>query len=177
MSCLRVYAHGPRLFGLLREELTYVSTSTSCCVLPTFGSPQWYSGDYCILDFSERGCYGSDACRADACALKNKTGQQPRSAKRCTTRLPAGSPRGACTMTQRRLDAIMAPRARALLASATCWVCCCPMGMSGPSGVPGAAGWGHDRQRGHEQATTSWARFGRGRWELLIEARARRRHR
>ena len=48
---------------------------------------------------------------------------------------------------------------------------------SSPSGVPGAAGLGHDRQRDHERATRSWACFGRGRWELLIDARARRRHR
>ena len=44
-------------------------------------------------------------------------------------------------------------------------------------GVPGAAGLSDDRARGHERATTSLACFGRGRWELLIDARARRRHR
>mmetsp|Transcript_14501 Transcript_14501/g.45357 ORF Transcript_14501/g.45357 Transcript_14501/m.45357 type:complete len:80 (-) Transcript_14501:652-891(-) len=74
-------------------------------------------------------------------------------------------------MPQRRLDA-MAPRVRALLASATCWMCCWPMGSSSLGGVLGAAGWGHDRQRGHERATMSWACFGRGRWRQLVDARA-----
>ena len=44
---------------------------------------------------------------------------------------------------------------------------------SSPSGVPGAAGWGHDRQRScYVRATTSWARTGRGRWRQLVDARA-----
>ena len=56
--------------------------------------------------------------------------------------------------------------------AATCSGC----GMrtsSSPSGVPGAAGWGHDRQRScYVRATTSWARIGRGRWRQLVDARA-----
>ena len=44
---------------------------------------------------------------------------------------------------------------------------------SSPSGVPGAAGWSHERQRScYVRATTSWARTGRGRWRQLVDARA-----
>ena len=75
-------------------------------------------------------------------------------------------------MAQRRLDAIAAaPQVRVLLASVMCWMCCCLVGSSSPSGVLGAAG-GRDRQRGHERVTTSWARIGRGRWRQLVDARA-----
>ena len=119
--------------------------------------------------------HGTEAC-ARACACTKKKIRPSPAARRCATRCRRGS-RVAYPMAQRRLDAIMAPRVRALLASATCWMCCHPMGCSIPSGVPGAAGWSYDTPRGHERATTSWACFGRGRWELLIDVRARRRHR
>ena len=114
-----------------------------------------------------------DNCRAygrRSRALKNNSGQ---AAWRCSNAAcRRGSLRVACTMVQRRLDAIMAPRARALLASAMCCMCYCPMGCSIPSGVPEAAGGREDRPRGHERATRSWARFGRGRWRHLVDARA-----
>ena len=78
-------------------------------------------------------------------------------------------------MAQQRLDAIAAaPQVRALLASATCWMCCCLLGFSSHSGVLGAAGWTCDKQRnGYVRDMTSRGFAARRRWTRLVDAHLR----
>ena len=116
-------------------------------------------------------CHHGIEARARTCA-RTKKEFRPMQLGVAATPPVGGAACAWLAMAQRRVDAIMAPRARALLASAMCCMCCCPMGSSSPSGVPEYAGGREDRPRGHERATMSWARFGRGRWRHLVDARA-----